>query len=143
MRERALRLLTLALLACLPHGGALAEPSAATDAMRVTLRIEASDPLPVGTTAHVEVFVRVPDGDAQPLLLTPASEGEAVRVVRGRLMRGDAQPAPDGELRFDVPVVVRSAGTAMLRVDVLTYHCEASCQPLRATATRVLHAAAR
>ena len=96
--------------------------AARADAPALSLRIEAPDPLRVGTTAHADVFLRVPDA-TQPLLLTPTSEGDAVRVVRGRLLRADAQRAPDGELRFEVPLVVSSAGSAVLRVDVLTYRC--------------------
>jgi hypothetical protein len=105
----------------------------------LSLRIEAADPLGVGTTAHADVFVRVPDA-SQPLLLTPSIEGDAVRVVRGRLLRADAQPAQDGELRFEVPLVVSSAGSAVLRAEVLTYRCAPKCEALRASGTRLLHA---
>jgi hypothetical protein len=147
---RAPRLLSLLLpgLAAALLGAAHAAralPAAASAPAPLTLRIEAADPLPVGTAAQVDVFVRVAAGDEQPLLLTPISEGDAVRVVRGRLSHADAQRTEGGELRFEVPVVVRSAGAAVLRVDVLTYRCaeRERCEELRASATRVLHAAAR
>ena len=112
---------------------------ARAEAPPVSLRIEDPDLLGIGATTHADVFVRVPDA-SQPLLLTPSIEGEAVRVVRGRLLRADAHPAPDGELRFEVPLVVRSAGSAVLRVDVLTYRCAPKCEALRASGTRLLHA---
>ena len=131
------------MLALLAHLAAAARAEPEATPVQLGLRIEAADPLAVGTTAHVAVFVRVPPGDDQPLMLTPASEGDAVRVVRGRLSRADAKRNAQGELVFAVPVVVRSAGAAVLRVDALTYHCPRRCEPLRASATRVLHAAAR
>ena len=132
MRSRALRLLTASALV-------VAAVAARAEAPALSMRIEVPDPLGVGGTAHADVFVRVPDAN-QPLLLTPAIEGEAVRVVRGRLLRADAHPAPDGELRFEVPLVVSSAGSAVLRVDVLTYRCAPKCEALRASGARLLHA---
>jgi hypothetical protein len=139
IKRRSLPLVLVLVLVVVSTARALPEPKPP----QLTLRIEASDPLPVGGTAHVEVFVRAPTGEDQPLLLTPASEGDAVHVVRGRLSRADAQRTDQGELRFEVPVVVRSAGAAVLRVDVLTYYCSERCEAVRASATKVLHAAAR
>jgi hypothetical protein len=115
--------------------GARAQP----DANALSLRIEVQDPLRAGTAAHAEVFVRVPDA-TQPLLLTPASEGDAVHVVRGRMLRDDAQRTDRGELRFEVPLIVTGAGSAVLRIDVLTYRCAERCAALRGSATRVLRA---
>ena len=135
MRKRALRLLMPALLRVVAARAARrprrAQPrrAAATHAAHRGARSACRSGRPRTSTSSCAC----PDGDEQPLLLTPASEGDAVRVVRGRLMRADAQPTPNGELRFEVPVVVRSAGTAVLRVDVLTYHCE------RSAASRCAH----
>jgi hypothetical protein len=133
MRSRTLRILTTCLFGAFVF-------AARADSAALTLRIEAPDPLRAGTTAHAEVFLRTPD-ETQPLLLTPATEGEAVRVVRGRLLRADAQRSADGELRFELPLVVSSAGSTVLRVDVLTYRCATKCEALRASASHVLHAA--
>jgi hypothetical protein len=136
MRSRALRVLSAWLLGALP----LAVRAQRQAAPAIELRIEAQDPLRVGTAAHADVFVRAADA-TQPLLLTPSSEGDAVHVVRGRLLRSDAQRTGDGELRFEVPLVVAGAGSAVLRIDVLTYRCARRCEAVRGTATRILHAA--
>ncbi len=133
MRSRALRLLTCCAIVALAVGVRAEAPD-------LSLRVEVADPLRVGTTAHADVFVRAPDVN-QPLLLTPSIEGNAVRVVRGRLLRADAQRAQDGELRFEVPLVVAGAGSALLRIDVLTYRCAPKCAAVRASGTRLLHAA--
>lgn len=96
-----------------------------------TMRIAAPADLAPGMRATVDVFVRPPDGPEQPLLLTPSSEGEAVRVVRGRLLRVDARRTAQGELHFQVPIEARSAGTAVLRFALLAYRCAARCTALR------------
>lgn len=102
------------------------------------LRIEAPQALVVGATATIGVLLRPQAGPEQPLLLTPSAEGEAVRVVRGRLLRADAQRTPAGELRFEVPIVARRVGTAVLRVELLTYRCSPGCVAVHASASRVL-----
>ena len=93
-----------------------------------------------GSHTAVEVIVQLPAGNNSPLLLTPSVEGEAVEVVRGRLMRPDAK-AVDGDhsrLRFEVPVLAKSEGTAILRVDVMTYVCERVCVRVVLRASEVL-----
>jgi hypothetical protein len=96
--------------------------------------------LRAGSHAAIEVIVQLPAGNDAPLLLTPSVEGEAVEVVRGRMMRPDAKPQ-DGDpmrLRFEVPVLAKSEGVAILRVDVTTYVCERTCQRVVLRASEVL-----
>jgi hypothetical protein len=67
-------------------------------------------------------------------------EGEAVEVVRGRLTRPDAKTV-DGDasrLRFEVPVLAKSEGTAILRVDLMTYVCARVCQRVLLRASEVV-----
>jgi hypothetical protein len=96
--------------------------------------------LRAGTHTAIEVIVHVPAGNDSPLLITPSVEGEAVEVVRGRLMRPDAKPVEGDEtrLRFEIPVLARSEGTAILRVDVTTYVCERVCERVQIRASEVL-----
>ncbi|UJR82305.1 hypothetical protein [Sandaracinus amylolyticus] len=86
--------------------------------------------LAVGARAEVIVRVRASERAGRPMLITPSSEGSAIEVVRGRLTRGDAEEA-GGELRFRVPIVARTAGTAVMRVRVDGFACEAGhCRAL-------------
>lgn len=93
-----------------------------------------------GSHTAIEVIVQLPASNDSPLLLTPSVEGEAVEVVRGRLMRPDAKPVAGDEtrLRFEVPVLAKSEGTAILRVDVMTYVCERTCKRVVLRASEVL-----
>jgi hypothetical protein len=87
----------------------------------------------------ISVVVQLPDGSANlPLLLTPRIEGAAVELVRGRLLRSDAKQTDATHLRFEIPVVARSEGTAILRVHLATYLCEDSCRRVELTASAVL-----
>jgi hypothetical protein len=101
----------------------------------VVMRVVAPEGLAPGARATVDVFVRPPGGPEQPLLLTPTSEGEAVHVVRGRLLRLDARRTAQGELHFQVPIEARSAGTAVLRFALLAYRCAQRCTALRLSET--------
>jgi len=105
----------------------------ASDGSGVALQIVEPNELRAGTTAAIEVVVRVRRGQEQAMLLTPSAEGEALRVVRGRLLRRDATRAEDGSLHFAVPVLARVAGTAVLRVELLTYDCSSAdgCHAIR------------
>ena len=129
-----------ALFALALHGPhARAEGPPRRSAAGPSLRIEAPKALVVGTAAAIDVLVRTAEGPEQPLLLTPTAEGEAVRVVRGRLLRADAARTPEGELRFAVPIVARRAGTSVLRVELLTYQCtNAGCTAVRVSASQIL-----
>jgi len=116
-----------------PNGARVASPRAAPARAHAAVRIELPVGLLAGTTASVGVYVRLPQGPEQPLLLTPSCEGDAVRVARGRLLRADARRTDQGELYFQVPIEARSAGTAVLRIALLTYRCEARCEALQVT----------
>jgi hypothetical protein len=134
MRSHTVRVVSLAIgFVC-----AVARADDASD--RPALRIEAGKELAVGVAASIAVFAKLPEGTEHALLLTPRIEGEAVRVVRGRLSRADAQTASSGELRFDVPVIARRAGTAVLHVELLSYRCDsAGCAAQHASASSTLH----
>jgi hypothetical protein len=109
----------------------------------LVMRVVAPEGLAPGMRATVDVFVRPPAGPEQPLLLTPTSEGEAVHVVRGRLLRLDARRTAQGELHFQVPIEARSAGTAVLRFALLAYRCERRCTALRLFETVTVQVRAR
>ncbi|MFW6052033.1 MAG: hypothetical protein ACODAU_12725 [Myxococcota bacterium] len=98
------------------------------------LRVEIQPPerLVEGDRAHVVARVFQEPPNDRPLLLTPSSEGTAVEVVRGRLLRADAEDPEAHPLVFRVPVVARSPGTAVLRVRVLAYVCDPLCREARA-----------
>jgi hypothetical protein len=106
---------------------------------RVTVEIQGENTLDHAAHLGVPVIVQLPAASNAPLLLTPRIEGSAVEVVRGRLSRSDAKALDATHLRFEVPVVARSEGTAILRVDVSTYVCEPRCVPINASDSRVLH----
>ncbi len=76
-----------------------------------------------------------------PLLVTPSSEGTALEVVRGRLLRAEAQDPRAEVLEFQVPVVARGPGTAVVRVRAAGYACEARCRPVHAEASLIVHVA--
>jgi hypothetical protein len=120
-----------------------ARADGATKDGAAALRIVVPDGLTPGSPALIEVYVRLPPGPEQPVLLTPSSEGEAVRVTRGRLLRADATRTDGGELRFQVPIAVVGTGTAVLHVALLTYQCKARCDTVRAQASRTLQIASR
>ena len=123
---RTERLAAWAIAAALVAAPALAQLPASP-----ALRIEGPPSLPIGAS-RVAVIVRLPQGPTMPLLLTVSVDGEALQVVRGRFLRADAKLEKSGELRFDVPVLARAPGIAMLRAELSTYRCEESCQPVRA-----------
>jgi len=133
VRVRSCVVMFLAVLA----QGSSARAIAAPPELQVSLRPEQH----LSRDAHtaIEVIVQLPAGSAElPLLLTPRIEGAAVELVRGRLMRSDGKEMERGRLRFEVPVVARSHGTAILRVNVTTYVCRQSCQQVDATTSAVL-----
>lgn len=112
---------------------------AAAPALQVTL--QGKHHLARDAHAAIEVIVQLPDTSAElPLLLTPKIEGAAVELVRGRLLRSDAKRTEQGHLRFELPVVARTRGTAILRVTVITYVCSERCQQVQAATSAVLEA---
>jgi hypothetical protein len=105
----------------------------------VAITLQPEQHLHVGTHAAIEVVVQLPSTSPElPLLLTPRVEGAAVELARGRLLRSDAKPLDPSHLRFELPVVARSLGTAILRVELRTYICDAQCRPVDATASAVI-----
>jgi hypothetical protein len=93
-------------------------------------------PLHAGDRA--ELIARVRGAGAHPLLVTPRSEGTAIEVVRGRLLRAEAVDPSADPLEFRVPVIAQLAGTAVVRVSVRGYACEARCRLVRAEASEVV-----
>jgi hypothetical protein len=108
------------------------------DQPQLRIEIQAEDTLPRNAHLLVPVVVELEVAIAAPLLLTPSVEGSAVEVVRGRLLRSDAKRVDARHLRFDVPVVARSEGTAIFRVELATYVCEQRCRFVTANGSRVL-----
>jgi hypothetical protein len=141
MRVGPLRRLTTRAIVAL--GLVIASPSAAQDAARAELTIEPPEQLTVGDRASVIALVTIiPEGD-RPILLTPTSEGTAVEVVRGRLLRTDAEDDSARVLRFSIPILAATPGTSVLRVHVSGWACEERCRPVETDAEVVLRVARR
>lgn len=119
---------------------AAAASLAAVSGSEVRVELAPERMLRAGTHTAIEVVVHLPPGNDSPLLITPSIEGEAVQVVRGRLMRPDGKPVEGDKssLRFEIPVLARSEGTAILRVDVMTYVCERVCERVQIRGSEVL-----
>jgi len=96
-------------------------------------------PLHAGDRA--ELIARVRGAGAHPLLLTPRSEGTAIEVVRGRLLRAEAVDPSAEPLEFRIPLIAHLAGTAVVRVSVAGYACEARCRLVRAEASQIVNVA--
>lgn len=117
--------------------GLIWSASAAAGDLLLTLQPEQH----LARDAHtsIAVSVQLPEGsDNLPLLLTPRIEGAAVELVRGRLLRSDAKQTDATHLRFEIPVVARSEGTAILRVQLSTYACTERCRQVQVSASTVL-----
>src|SRR5690554_1216254 len=65
----------------------------------------------------------------------------AIEVVRGRLLRAEAVDPSAEPLEFRVPLIAHLAGTAVVRVSVAGYACEARCRLVRAEASQVVNVA--
>ena len=116
-------------------GLAVAAHGQDAESVRVTLSPPAH--LVAQSAAEVIAEIEVPPG-GRPVLVTPTSEGTAVEVVRGRLLRADADEVRPNVLRFRIPIVVRAAGTAVLRVRVLAYACERRCRAVEGDSVVIL-----
>ena len=123
-------LVVLAWLCC-------AGPASAQD-----LRVELQRPEAVRAGDRTEVVAVVHHAGSRPLLLTPRSEGTAIEVVRGRLMRADAVDTTASALTFRIPVVAREPGTSVVRVHVAGYVCQDRCRAVSAEASVVIEVAA-
>lgn len=117
------------------HAQPAPPPPTAAD---VSVTLVAPERLVAGSTAMVVAEVSVPAGGDAPLLLTPTTEGTAVEVVRGRLLRADAERTANGTLRFRIPILAKSPGNSVLRVRVVTYACSRRCRAEEADAFIVL-----
>jgi hypothetical protein len=110
---------------------------------KLTVTISGPETLTRAAHASIPVWVTLPPDSTElrdlPLALTPHIDGTAIELVRGRLLRADAKAEESGQLRFLIPVVARSEGTAILRVELMTYACDPRCRRVDASTTRVLH----
>jgi hypothetical protein len=93
------------------------------------LALEVAGPteLHAGERAVLAIALELPPDFAPNVLLTPVAEGEALEVVRGRLMRGDARDTEGSNLRFDLPILAQTPGTGVVRVHALAYRCAPDC----------------
>lgn len=120
----------------IPIALAIVAVAARAQAPALSVRIEAPAELHPGDHADVVALVHAEDAARGPLLVTPTVDGAAVEVVRGRLFRFDAEDPSSDPLRFRVPVLARSVGTAVLSVRVDGHACEGPrCDAVDAEAT--------
>jgi hypothetical protein len=104
-----------------------------------TLEVQAPDTLHVDDHVSLVATLRLPDSGAPLLLLTPSSQGSALEVVRGRLLRADAREPTATPLVFDLPVAAHEPGSAVVRVHVATFDCRGEvCVPLEIVAQRTV-----
>ena len=123
--DRRLGWLAVALVLPLAPAGAQPAPS-------IGVTLAPPERLAVGDRAEVIATVQIAPRNEGPILVTPVSEGAAVEVVRGRLSRPDAEDPAATPLRFRIPIVAHSPGTAVLRVHALGYACRARTRRCRA-----------
>lgn len=103
------------------------------------LTIAGADVLPRTAHTTIAVYVTLPAESADlPLALSLHIDGEAIELVRGRLLRADAKSDGQGNLEFSVPVVARSPGAAILRVELMTYACDPRCRRVDVSRSRAL-----
>jgi hypothetical protein len=117
---------------------AQAQPAAVEAPALPRLQLAPEQQLRAGSHNTIEVVVELPPGNDSPLLLTPSTSGSAVEVVRGRLSRSDGKVMDATHLRFEIPVRARTEGTAILRVEVMTYVCARTCSRVLLQGTQVL-----
>lgn len=107
----------------------------ADDPLEITL--EPPERLVEGSRSSIVAVVHVaPD---VPVLITPNEEGTALFVVRGRLFRADAEDPEASPLRFQIPIVARQPGTAVVRVRVSSFECDGDdCRAVQGEASVTL-----
>ena len=108
-----------------------------------TLSVELTAPEGIAVGDRAELIARVQNSGGLPILITPHSEGTAIEVVRGRLMRADAREPSAQVLEFHIPVVARQAGTAVIRVRAAGYACPGRCRSVQAETSMVVRVAGR
>jgi hypothetical protein len=145
LRDHPLRVLNLGGASWLGLGLCLLAASAGSRAQPpqpapppVKMQLAPEQELRAGSHASVSVDVELPPGNDSPLLLTPSVEGSSVEVVRGRLSRSDGKARSEHVLRFEIPVLARTEGTAILRVELMTYVCARTCQRLLLNASQII-----
>lgn len=111
--------------------------SSSAAAQELTVELRAPEALHAGDRAEIVVLVR--GAGTQPLLVTPNSEGTALEVVRGRLLRAEAVDPQAEVLEFHIPVVAHGPGAAVVRVEAAGYACARRCRAVRAEGSLVLH----
>ncbi len=116
--------------------------AAGSAAAQDALHVEIEPPAELRQGDRTEIVARVIGTDGLPVLVTPTSEGTAIEVVRGRLMRSDAADPDAAVLELRIPVVARQAGTAVLRVSVSGYACDGRCRAVTAQTSVVIQVAA-
>jgi len=105
-------------------------------AFRVTL--DAPNTLRTGDRTAVELRVWA-EAD-RPVMVTPRAEGDAVEVVRGRLLRPDAVNPSASPLLFRIPIAAHEPGPARIWVEVQSFRCEGDeCRPIEAEAQVEVH----
>jgi hypothetical protein len=98
---------------------------------RGSLSLMVPEALHVDDHVTLTLTLALPAGARGPLLVTPRSQGGALEVVRGRLLRSDARDASANPLVFELPVLARSAGQAVVSVRALVVRCaDGRCEPL-------------
>lgn len=111
----------LRLLSTLCFALALPVLVSADDAAQLTISPPAV--LRVGDHVPLVLTLALPEDALGFVMLTPSSQGNALDVVRGRLLRADARNPEAKPLVFDLPVVAREAGTAIVHVRAAFYRC--------------------
>ncbi|MBO6936992.1 MAG: hypothetical protein JJ863_18620 [Deltaproteobacteria bacterium] len=99
------------------------------------LRVELDAPASLRAGDRTTVELRVWAEDERPVMVTPRAEGDAVEVVRGRLLRPDAVDPGATPLVFRIPIAAREPGPARVRVEVHSFTCEGDeCRPVEGEA---------
>jgi hypothetical protein len=129
MRVAILRWLLVSPLAM---AGPLPAVAGGAPAPSLTVTLHAPERIVEGDRTAVVAEVRLKPTNDLPMMLTPSSEGTAIEVVRGRLLRAESEDPAAEALKFRIPVVARGTGTAVLRVRVLAYACDGRCREVRA-----------
>ncbi len=114
------------------------QSSEAARAPAVGIVLHPPKDLRAGDRRQLLVDVTVRPRQGHPLLFTPSSEGTAIEIVRGRLLRSDADDPEAAVLRFRVPMIAHHAGTSIVRVHVLGYVCKSTCRSVEAEGSLVV-----
>lgn len=140
MRDHPVRLLIGAclVLAAAAQLQAQAPPPTAAAPELPRLHLAPEQQLRAGSHNTIEVVVELPPGNDSPLLLTPSTSGSAVELVRGRLSRSDGKASDATHVRFEIPVLARTEGTAILSIELMTYVCARTCRRVLVQGSQVL-----